>query len=107
MSKNFSFGYEPDFIRGNRAYTGIILNADLTSGEFWIDRPDESFFRNLLGGRGVILHYLLASTPAGSDPLSPDNLLIFAPGLLTGTILPGTGRHAVGAKAALTGALGS
>jgi aldehyde:ferredoxin oxidoreductase len=41
------------------------------------------------------------------DPLSPQNLLIFAPGILQGTNLPGSGRHGVGAKSPLTGAIAS
>jgi aldehyde:ferredoxin oxidoreductase len=92
---------------GRRAYTGQILRVNLTTGALWVDKPDEAFYRTHLGGRGVILHYLLSAMPAGVDPLGPDNLLIFAPGLLTGTVLPGSGRHAVGAKSPLTGALGS
>ncbi len=104
---NFSFGIAPEFKKGARAYAGTILHVDLTNQEFWVDRPEESFYRALVGGRGFILHYLLSQTPKGIDALSPENMLIFAPGLLTGTILPGTGRHAVGAKSPLTGALAS
>jgi aldehyde:ferredoxin oxidoreductase len=92
---------------GKRAYTGQILRVNLSTGALWVDRPDEAFYRTHLGGRGVILHYLLSAMPAGADPLGPQNLLIFAPGLVTGTMLPGSGRHAVGAKSPLTGALGS
>ncbi|MEW5961450.1 MAG: aldehyde ferredoxin oxidoreductase C-terminal domain-containing protein, partial [Chloroflexota bacterium] len=40
-------------------------------------------------------------------PFSPDNLLIFAPGIMQGSNLPGAGRHAVGGKSPLTGAIGS
>lgn len=107
MSTRFSFGYDPEFKAGKRAYTRVILHVDLTNQEFWVDRPEESFYRSLVGGRGFILHYLLSQTPKGTDPLGPENLLIFATGLLTGTVLPGTGRHAVGAKSPLTGALAS
>jgi len=92
---------------GKHAYTGKILHVDLTSGETHVEQPPEAFYRRTIGGRGVILHYLLKDTRAGVDPLSPENLLVFAPGLLTGTVLPGTGRHAVGAKSPLTGALAS
>ncbi len=103
----FSFGLDADYQRGKRAYAGVILHVDLTTREFWVDRPPESFYRTLVGGRGFILHYLLTQTPARIDPLGRENLLIFAPGLLTGTVLPGTGRHAVGARSPLTGALAS
>lgn len=104
---SFSFGYLPPFEEGRQAYTGQILHVDLTNRKFWVDQPDGNFYRSLIGGRGFILHTLLTHTSARVDPLGPENLLIFAAGLLTGTILPGTGRHAVGAKSPLTGALAS
>ena len=58
------------------------------------------------GGRGIIAHYLLKEVPQGADPLGPENILIFEPGVLTGAPVPGAGRHSVGAKAPLTGAFG-
>ncbi len=96
---------QPD--AGRRAYTGQILRVNLSTGALWVDRPDDAFYRTHLGGRGVILHYLLSALPAHADPLGPENVLIFAPGPLTGTSLPGSGRHAVGGKSPLTGGLGS
>lgn len=95
------------FSSGERGYAGNILHIDLTSGRMDVDQPGEKFYRKFIGGRGLILHYLLDRMPAGADPLGPDNLLIFASGVLTGTILPGTGRHAVGGKSPLTGVLAS
>ena len=44
--------------------------------------------------------------PKGADALGPDNVLIFAPGVLTGAPVPGAGRHSVGAKSPLTGGFG-
>lgn len=97
----------PAFLAGQSAYTGVILHVDLTSGRCWIETPDDTFYRRLIGGRNLILHYLLTETPPGIDPLGPQNRLIFANGVLSGTALPGTGRHAIGAKSPLTGALAS
>jgi len=107
VGKTFQTPYDQDVLDGKRAYTGKILHINLTGGRIWVDQPDEAFYRRLIGGRGFVLHYLLNEMPAGVDPLSPENLLIFAPGVLSGTVLPGTGRHAVGAKSPLTGALAS
>ncbi len=101
------FEMSPVFLAGNRPYSGKVLRVNLSSGKIWIDEFEEAFYRKWIGGRGLIVHYLLSETKPGLDPLSPDNLLIFAPGLLTGTVLPGTGRHAVGGKSPLTGALAS
>jgi aldehyde:ferredoxin oxidoreductase len=86
---------------------GKILNVDLTSGKIHVENPPDEFYRLLLGGRGMIAYYLLRDLPAGADPLSPDNLLVFAPGVLQGTNIPGSGRHNVGGKSPLTGAIGS
>jgi aldehyde:ferredoxin oxidoreductase len=86
---------------------GRILHVDLTRGETRVERPPEEFYRLLVGGRAVIAYLLLRDLPKGTDALSPDNLLIFAPGIMQGTNFPGAGRHAVGGKSPLTGALGS
>jgi aldehyde:ferredoxin oxidoreductase len=96
-----------EFLAGTSAYTGRILRVDLSNGDLWVDQPDDGFYRKYVGGRNIILHYLLSEMPSNADPLGEENLLIFAPGLLTGTVLPGAGRHAIGGKSPLTGALGS
>jgi len=45
--------------------------------------------------------------PSGADALGPDNILVFAPGILQGTNLPGTGRHGIAAKSPAGGAIAS
>jgi aldehyde:ferredoxin oxidoreductase len=86
---------------------GRILHVDLTSGETRIEQPSADVYRLLVGGRALIAYLLLRDMPSGIEPFSPDNLLIFAPGMLQGTNFPGAGRHGVGGKSPLTGALGS
>ncbi|RME77129.1 MAG: aldehyde ferredoxin oxidoreductase [Chloroflexi bacterium] len=86
---------------------GKILHVDLTTGEIRVEQPGDDFYRLLVGGRAVIAYLLLRDLPPRTDPFSPDNRLIFAPGLMQGSNLPGAGRHAVGGKSPLTGALGS
>jgi aldehyde:ferredoxin oxidoreductase len=105
--KTLKSEYAPEFRLGTRPYAGKVLHVDLSSGEMHVEELPDSFYRRYIGGRGFILHYLLNRTGPNIDPFSSENLLIFAAGLLTGTILPGTGRHAVGAKSPLTGALAS
>jgi aldehyde:ferredoxin oxidoreductase len=80
-----------------------MLRVNLSTHEITLDEPGEEFFRTYLGGWGVIGHYLLKELVPGVDPLGPDNLLIFAPGVVTGAPVGGSGRHAVGAKSPLTG----
>jgi aldehyde:ferredoxin oxidoreductase len=86
---------------------GKILHVDLRTGACRVEAPAQEIYRTLVGGRALIAYLLLRDLPVGADPLGPENLLIFAPGILQGTNLPGSGRHAVGAKSPLTGGLGS
>ena len=87
-------------------YWNKILHVNLTARTTWIEEPGDPFFRRYGGGRGFIAHYLLKYVPKGADPLGPDNVLVFAPGVLTGAPVPGAGRHSVGAKSPLTGGFG-
>ena len=85
---------------------GKVLRVDLTKGAWSVDEIDEATYRQRPGGRALIAHYLLREVPPGIDPLSPDNVLVFAMGVLTGTPLSGASRHSVGAKSPLTGGFG-
>jgi aldehyde:ferredoxin oxidoreductase len=87
-------------------YCGKLLHVDLSSGTTREETPDERFYRTYLGGWGLIAHELMARTPRGLDPFSPDNPMIFATGVVTGSPVPSSGRHAVGAKSPLTGGFG-
>ena len=87
-------------------YWNKILHVDLTSGTTSIEEPGDRFYRMYGGGRGFIGHYLLKHVPQGADPLGPNNVLVFAPGVLTGSPVPGAGRHSVGAKSPLSGGFG-
>lgn len=83
-------------------YRGKILRVDLTKEKIGVDQRDDSFYRKYFGGWGVIAYYLLTETKAGLDPLGPENLLIFAPGIIAGAPFSGAGRHAIGSKSPLT-----
>ena len=87
-------------------YWNKILHVDLGDRRTWIEEPGDVFFRRYAGGRGLIAHYLLKHVPKGADPLGPDNILVIAPGVITGAPVPGAGRHSVGAKSPLTGGFG-
>ena len=86
---------------------GKLLHVDLTDKNIWIEEPSDDVYLKLVGGRGLTAYLLLRDLPAGADPLGPENLLIFAPGILQGSNVPGTGRHGVGGKSPLTGAIAS
>jgi aldehyde:ferredoxin oxidoreductase len=63
--------------------------------------------RAYLGGRGLAAYVLLKHLPASVEPLDPGNILVFSPGLLSGTRMITTGRLHIGARSPLTGLLGS
>src|SRR5436305_2984969 len=87
-------------------YWDRVLHVDLSRRETWNESHGEDFWRRHLGGRSLIAHYLLREVPSGADPLGPENVLVFACGVLTGTPFPGAGRHSVGAKSPLNGGFG-
>ena len=87
-------------------YCGKVLYVDLTAGTTAIEEPADDHYRMYMGGWGFIVHELMTRAPAGVDPLAPENPLVFATGVVSGTPIPGSGRHAVGAKSPLTGGFG-
>ncbi len=66
--------------------------------------PDE-LYREYLGGRGLGVKLLYDSLTPGTDPLSPDNMLIFAVGPSTATAVPTAGRFVVITKSPATGTI--
>jgi aldehyde:ferredoxin oxidoreductase len=66
------------------------------------DVPEE--YRGL-GGRGLTSVMINEEVLPNCDPLGPDNKLIVAPGLLSGTSLVNTSRVSIGAKSPLTGGI--
>ena len=89
-----------------KGYNGRILRVDLTKGKINVEEPPETWYRSYLGGMGAVAYHLLREVPAKSDPLSPENLLILAPGVISGAPFSGSGRNAVGGKSPLTGGFG-
>jgi aldehyde:ferredoxin oxidoreductase len=87
-------------------YTGNILRIDLTTKKYWIEHLEEKFYHTYWGGRVLALYYMLNQMKPHTDPLSPENLLIFAPSVITGAPAPAIPRYTVCAKSPLTGAQG-
>jgi len=84
-------------------YTGKILHVDLSNHVIDVEEPDDAFYRAYLGGRGIGYYYLMKLVPAGIDPLAPENILVMATGVMTGSSLPASCRFAVAGKSPLTG----
>lgn len=82
-----------------------ILRVNLTLKTVKTEAVDPKIARDYLGGRGWAIHYLYKEMDPTVDPLSPDNILIFATGPLTATPAPTGNRYMVVTKSPLTGAL--
>ncbi|MBT8366398.1 MAG: aldehyde ferredoxin oxidoreductase, partial [Deltaproteobacteria bacterium] len=84
-------------------YTGKILDVDLTSATLSEAELDRSLAQGYMGGKGLGAKILFDQLPARCDPLSADNILVFATGPLTGTLAPSSGRFEVCTKSPATG----
>jgi aldehyde:ferredoxin oxidoreductase len=58
-----------------------------------------------MGGRGLTSSLIAAEVPPLAHPLGPNNKIVFAPGIITGTAAPTSSRVSVGAKSPLTGGI--
>jgi len=87
-------------------YNGKILHVNLTDSTWEIEEPNENWYRTYVGGSSLAAYYLLKYLKPGVDPLSDENVLVFACSVVTGAPLSGFSRYTVAAKSPLTGALG-
>ncbi|MFH0897525.1 MAG: aldehyde ferredoxin oxidoreductase family protein [Candidatus Bathyarchaeota archaeon] len=87
-------------------WAGRVLQVDLAKGKFVKENLDREFALTYMGGRGFTSRLQWDLVPKGTDPLSPDNVLMFSVGPLTGTLSPGSSRWTVAAKSPLTGGIG-
>src|SRR3990172_8536566 len=74
------------------AETGVNLEIDLSRGSIEKEETDPRLTELYLGGQGTNDKILWDRVPPEVEPYSPDNLLIFSAGLLTGTPVPGANR---------------
>ncbi len=87
-------------------YHSRIIFVDLSRGKTVSWSPFQDFYEKYIGGRGLGVKLLLELTSQDTDPLSPENTLIFAAGPLTGTPVPMSSRLHVVFKSPATRALG-
>jgi aldehyde:ferredoxin oxidoreductase len=87
-------------------YNGKILHLNLTTGEFEVEEPSESFYRKYMGGSALNMHYMLNEMSPHADPLGPDNILCLSVGVTTGAPISGQSRMTSTAKSPLTGGIG-
>ncbi len=87
-------------------YTGKILRINLAEKSSREERLSGKMARDFIGGAGFGIKYLFDEVKPGTDPLGPDNILVFAPGPFTGAGVPCASRMSVTGKSPLTGAVG-
>jgi aldehyde:ferredoxin oxidoreductase len=85
------------------SYTGKILRVDLSGEECTIERNDELFYRRYMGGAVMGAYYLLREMSPGTDPFSPENIIVFATSVIVGAPAPGFCRYSIVSKSPLTG----
>jgi len=88
------------------AYTGKLLIVNLTTGKIHAEPLNEKYAAQYIGGTGLAARYLYDAIDAHTDPLGPDNPLIFMTGPLDATAAPSCGRFVVVARSPLTGIYG-
>jgi aldehyde:ferredoxin oxidoreductase len=87
-------------------YLGRMLRVDLSRGRLWDETLNEDYARRYVGGSGLAARYLYDVLDADTDPLGPDNPLLFLTGPLVGTSFTSAGRYSACARSPLTGILG-
>ena len=87
-------------------FFGKVLWIDLSEESFKEEQIPEEIYRQYLGGYGLAANLIYRNMPARIDPLDPNAILGFFPGLFTGTMAPLTGRYFVTGKSPLTGTWG-
>ena len=81
-----------------RGFAGRILEVDLSRAEINKRFLDEDLVRTTVGGFGTNASLALEYIPPRIDPLSPENVIIFGSGALSGTMAPGSARLAMTTK---------
>ncbi len=85
-------------------YANNLAWVDLTTGKVEFKPVPEDDARKYIGGRGLGVKFVFDNGPK-VDPLSPDNILCFMNGPLTGSEANMSGRMAVVTKSPLTGTI--
>jgi aldehyde:ferredoxin oxidoreductase len=80
-----------------------IWRINVRSKQHFVEEVPETWQH--LGGRGLLARIMLDVVTPTCDPLGPNNILVFAPGLLVGHRLSSLDRISIGGKSPLTGGI--
>jgi aldehyde:ferredoxin oxidoreductase len=87
----------------NGGYTEKILNVNLKNQKFSVEKTNMQDAQDFIGAKGLGAKLLFDRLPKKTDPLSPENILMFTTGPLTGTSAQTSGRGTVVTKSPQTG----
>lgn len=87
------------------ANAGKILRVNMTDQTSRVEHMEEDFYKTYVGGALLGAKILFDETKPNMDPLSEENLLIYASGPLTGTETPCASRLCIITKSPLTGTI--
>ena len=79
------------FVVLNGGWSGKLLRVDLTESRWW-EVSSEPHATRFIGGIGTGLKITWDEVASDTGAFDPKNRLVFAPGPLTGTPVPGSGR---------------
>jgi len=71
------------------------LRVNLTTGDIRVEAIDEKDLKAFIGGAGLGAEILRREIPEKIDPLSPENLVIFATGPFQGPSVPGGAKFSI------------
>ena len=89
-----------------KGYRGKILRVDLSEGSTSVTSLDEGLLRNFIGGAGLGARLLYDMIDKDTDPLSPENPLLYLTGPLCGTMAPTGSKSTFCSRSPKTGIFG-
>jgi len=90
----------------SKGFFNKVLWIDLSNETIEDKEISDEIIRQYIGGYGLAAKLIYDNMPAKADPLGPEAILGFFPGLLTSTVAPLSGRFMVAGKSPLTGGWG-
>ena len=88
-------------------HKGALVYINLTTGDVTDEPCPDALVKKYLGGRGLSDYLLLKYVDRATGPFDPENVLIIACGLLTGTEMVTSGRLHFSSRSPLTGFIGT
>ena len=90
-----------------KGYRDCVISVNLKTGEIKKEKLNREYIKKYMGGEGYGVGVLWDEMPHDAKPLSPDNILSFNTGPLTGTPAPSSSRTSIVFLSPLTNTIGA